>query len=151
MNSGFICDSLFSTCDLDMSWIKFTINWIKVKNKWAVGHFWINFRHQGCSPDFCSTFFLTTQRDYILSRTYIYWRALWVISLLKIKKSYKNQWDSKTTLNFWSSATNRVFVALFVQKWRAKQERYFKWKWLKNYVLFLVAFSIWSSVIFFLV
>ena len=85
----------------------------------------------------------------LLSRTYVYRRAFWVISLLKIKKSYKNWWDSETTSNLWSSATNRVLVAQSVWKWWAKQECYFKWKWLKNHILFLVAFGTCTSVCFF--
>ena len=45
-------------------------------------------------------------------------------SLLKTKKWWKKQWDSENTLNFWSSATNRVSLAQFVQKWQAKQDCY---------------------------
>ena len=59
-------------------------------------------------------------------------------SLLKTKKWWKKQWDSDITLNFRSSATNRVSLAQFVQKWQAKQDCCF-------------SFGTWPSVIYQLV
>ena len=54
------------------------------------------------------------QHQQLLSRTYVCRQALWTISLLKTRNSYKNWWDSETTSNFWANATNLILLSQFV-------------------------------------